>query len=274
MTRTYTAHFRIRHYELDARQLLPNRVLAHFFQDTAIRASADAGYGMDWYDTHQTVWVIREMILEHLRPVRYGDELAVTTWLSSMEHVRANREYLARDVATGQVVARASVYWAHVDRRTLFPVRIPAGIAVDFKPNGVRAVPHLEPRIYPAPAGDALPRERRATREVRHYETDSMLHVNNAIYLDWLEEPLAGLSPRLCVRRHDIEYVRGARPGDVLEIVTRLVGMGRSATAWAQEITCDGQVIARNHMTAVAVDENTAARLRILDEKTASPDFL
>ncbi len=264
MARTYTAHFTIRHYELDARELVPNRVLAHFFQETAIAASADAGYGTDWYDTHHTVWVIREMTLEHLRPIRYGDQLAITTWLSRMQHVRAYREYLARNVNTGQVVARASVYWAHVDRRTLVPVRIPSDITSDFAPNGIRAVPHLKPRVYPPPAHPVFPLELRASRRVQHYEADAMQHVNNAVYLDWLEEPLANVNPHLCVWRHDIEYVRSALPGDQVEIVTRLIGMGNCATAWAQEILRDEQVIVRNHATGIRVDDKTLAPVRLV----------
>ncbi len=84
-----------------------------------------------------------------------------------------------------------------------------------------------------------------------------MQHVNNAVYLDWLEEPLAELTPpslRLCVRRHDVAYLRGALPGEDVEIVTRLVGAGHVATAWAQEITRAGEVVLRNHITALWLD--------------------
>lgn len=265
MTHTYTAHFRVRHYELDARELVPNRVLAQFFQETAIQASADAGYGTDWYNRHHAVWVIREMTLEHLRPIRHGDELAITTWLSDMQRVRAYRECLARNTSTGEVVARASVYWAYVDLQTMFPARIPQEVIADFSPNGVRAVPRLRPRVYSAPVGNALPREIHSTRRVQYYEADAMQHVNNAIYFNWLEEPLAELSSHwLCVYRHDIEYVRGALPGDTVEIFTRLIGMGQCTSVWAQEITRDGQVIVRNHMTAVTIDERTGVPLRTI----------
>src|SRR5512142_2361240 len=115
MTHSFTSHYRIRQYELNARDELPNRVLAHLFQETAMRDSADAGFGVTWYLTHSSVWVIREMILEHLRPIHYLDELAVTTWVSDMQRVRAYREYLARNAATGEVVAAGHAYWAHLD---------------------------------------------------------------------------------------------------------------------------------------------------------------
>ena len=256
MTHSFTAHYRIRQYELDARDELPNRVLAHLFQETAMRASADAGFGVEWYLTHSSVWVIREMLLEHLRPVHYLDELAITTWVSGMQRVRAYRECLARNAATGEIVAAGHAYWAHLDRQTGMPSRIPARVFDQTGANGITAVQHLEARHYPAPVKDRIT-EWRTTRHVQHYEADGMQHVNNAIYYDWLEEPLAEIAPaplRLCVRRHDIEYVRGALPGDDVEIVTRLVGAGHCATSWEQEITRAGEVVVRNHCIAVCMD--------------------
>lgn len=255
MIHSHTAHFQIRHSELNAYEEVSNRVLAHLFQETAMDASTSAGYGLHWYDEHHTVWVIREMTLEHLRPVYYHDELDVTTWLASMQRVRARREYLARNAATGEVVARGSASWAYIDRRTLFPVRIPPDVLVGFEPSGIRVVPHAQPRVYPLPPG--LPGERVTTRQVQHYEADAMQHVNNGIYLDWLEEPLVQMtspSRRLCVRRHDVEYVRGALPGDQVTLVTRLAGAGRCVTVWAQELTRGADVVARNRLTAFWAD--------------------
>ncbi len=86
-----------------------------------------------------------------------------------------------------------------------------------------------------------------------------MQHVNNGIYLDWLEEPLAEMTPpslRLCIRRHDVEYLRGALPGEQVEIVTRLVGVGHCATMWAQEITRAGEPLVRNHVLALWLDSS------------------
>lgn len=254
MVHTHTAHFRVRHSELYADEEMPNRALAHLFQETAMDASAAAGYGLAWYTEHQTVWVLRGMTLEHLRPIHYQDELDITTWLYDMQRVRARREYLARNAHTGEVVARASGYWAYINRATLMPTRIPADVLTEFEPSGLRAVPHPQPRTYPPPS---TPREIRTARRVRHSETDAMGHVNNGIYLDWFEEPLREITPQaqhLCVRRHDVEYIRGALAGDDVELVTRLAGVGWYATAWEQEITRGPDVIARDHITALWID--------------------
>ncbi len=257
MAHSYTAHFRVRHYELDAHDEMPTRALARLFQETAMGASTSEGYDIAWYDAHHTVWVIREMTIEHLRPVHYLDDLTVTTWLSDMQRVRAYREYQARNARSGEVVACGRAYWAYIDRQTMFPTRIPADVIEQFAPNGIRAVTHCKPRAFSLLGADHPPVEIHTRRRVQHYEADSMQHVNNAIYLDWLEEPLAEMTPpsrRLCLRRHDIEYLRGALPGEEVDIATRLVGVGHYATAWAQEITRAGELVVRNRITALWLD--------------------
>jgi acyl-CoA thioesterase FadM len=206
--------------------------------------------------------VIHDLTIEHLRPIRYLDELAITTWVSDIQRVRSHREYLARNVTTNEMVACGRAYWAHLDSQTMMPARVPASIVEILEPNGVRAISRLKPRAYPLPA-HLLPREHRVARRVQRYEADGMQHVNNAVYFDWLEEALADAvadisSPTrsLCVRRHDIKYIRSALPGDDVEIAARLVGAGRCASAWSLEITRAGEILVRDHITAFWRDEN------------------
>ncbi len=70
--------------------------------------------------------------------------------------------------------------------------------------------------------------------KVRHYEMDAYGHVNNAVYLHYLEqaaiehsaasgfpdERARELGGAWVVRRHEIEYLRPAAAGDVLQVVT------------------------------------------------------
>jgi len=262
MTREYIAHLPIRQYELDARGELPNSALQRLFQETATQGSADAGYGVEWYSTHNSVWVIYQMTLEHARPIRYGDELAITTWVSDFQRVRSHREYLARHARTNEIVARGRAYWAHLNRATLMPTRIPVDLFEQFAPNGVSALPRIAPRIYPAPRLGFD--EFHTTRRVYRYEADEMQHVNNAIYIDWLEEALADAAMmffpaqndrRLSVYRHDIEYTRSAVPGDQVEISVRLVGAGQTTSAWDLKIIRRDEILIKDHITALWVND-------------------
>lgn len=259
MTHLFTAHFRVRNYEINAQGELPNSTIQRLFQETAMQASADAGYGVEWYSKNKSVWVIHEMTLEHARPIRYLDELAITTWVSDIQRVRSHREYIARNAATGEIVARGRAFWAHLNRETLFPTRIPVDIFGFLAPNGERAVSHIKPRTFPPPQ---IPfADYRTTRRVYRYEADEMKHVNNAMYLDWLEEALSEAvqskdERRLWVYRHDIEYARSAMPGDEVTIIVRLVGAGQSASAWNLEIVRGQESLVQDHIIALWVNDS------------------
>ena len=276
MTHLFTTRLRVRHYELDARGEMPNSALFRLFQETAMRATRDAGFGVEWFMERRAVWLVHQMTVEHLRPIRYPDELEVTTWLSDVQKVRTHREYLARSAVTNEIVARGRAYWVHLNGATLLPARIPPDLIERFQPNGIRAVPRPEPRTY-AFSKHLAPIEHRARRRVQRYEADGMQHVNNAVYIDWLEEALADAvtawhpeqsleqqskdvgSPdtahHLCVRRHDIAYARSALPGDEVEINVRTSGVGHCASAWNSEIRRGEELLVRDRITALWVDE-------------------
>ncbi len=69
---------------------------------------------------------------------------------------------------------------------------------------------------------------------VRHYEADALGHVNNAAWLHYLEhaaiehsaalgyslERFAALGGAFIVRRHEIDYLAPAAPGDTLQVLT------------------------------------------------------
>ena len=69
---------------------------------------------------------------------------------------------------------------------------------------------------------------------VRHHEMDALGHVNNAVYLNYLEQAgiehsaalgygrarLRELGGLFIARRHEIEYLRPALGGDLLRVVT------------------------------------------------------
>lgn len=260
MTHLFTAHFHIRQYELNSCGELPNSTLQRLFQETATLATRNAGYDVRYHAERESIWVVHQMTLEHLRPIRYPDELTIDTWLSDAQKVRTHREYLARNAATDEIVARGRAHWVHLHAKSLRPLRIPQELFDKFQPNSISALVRVEPRAYSAPQID-LP-EFRATRRVYRYEADEVQHVNNAMYIDWLEEALADAiatrwndARRLCVYRHDIEYARSAVPGDEVEIVVRLVGVGKTASAWKLKIKRGDELLVRDHITALWVDQ-------------------
>lgn len=90
---------------------------------------------------------------------------------------------------------------------------------------------------------------------VRHYEADALGHVNNAAYLHYLEQaaiehsaavgyPLGRyhqMGTLFIVRRHEIDYLRPASPGDVLQVVTWAAKIEGPRAVRAYEVYRHGQ---------------------------------
>ncbi|MGB8646617.1 MAG: thioesterase family protein [Anaerolineae bacterium] len=259
----YTLPLPVRLYDLDLRGEVSNGTLFRYFEEAAIQASAHAGFTMEWYNSRGQFWVIRTMRMERSAPACFGDELQIRTWVSSLARVRSDRNYVLRRGRDGQVLARATANWVYLDVKTMYPARIAPEIAEMFgNPEPAALPPRPRPRWLSAP-----PRELQSVsaRRAQYYEADSARHTNNAMYVDWLEEAVRGTllangyalpldnPPSLWFHRHSIEYLNAARPGDPVEISTRLAGRARSAGYWVQEIrrAGSGERIARNECMTV-----------------------
>ena len=82
MPRTYTRSFRVRYYECDPYRHVNNATYLRYATQTAIEASADAGYDNAKYAELGTTWFIREAGIDYLHPAREGDRLNVKTWVN------------------------------------------------------------------------------------------------------------------------------------------------------------------------------------------------
>jgi acyl-CoA thioester hydrolase len=103
---------------------------------------------------------------------------------------------------------------------------------------------------------------------VRHYEADAVGHVNNAAYLHYLEQaaiehsaavgyPLGRyreMGTLFIVRRHEVEYLRPASPGDVLEVVTWAAEIRGPRAVRAYEVYRHGQAASDVGTVAVPAD--------------------
>jgi acyl-CoA thioester hydrolase len=254
MTRIYRRRFLVRGYEVGATNRVHESVYLKYVQQAAFEASADAGYDTRRYDALGAIWVIRKQTITYLDSVVYGDAVDVTTWVSDFRRVRSNRECELRRASDERVVALAQTDWVYVDVASLFPRRIAPEMIEAFRPNGVgalEAAPPLEPTqelesptfVY--------------NHRVKSYELDNLRHVNNANYLNWLNQarldalaevgfPLGegavqlrnlGLVPSPV--RYEIEYFAPTVANDQVEVHSQIVAVGPTQLTWAHEIRSD-----------------------------------
>jgi acyl-CoA thioester hydrolase len=273
MPLTHTRNFRVRFYELDAYGHLNNAAYLRYMQETAFDASAAAGYDLNRYRALNRTWLIHETEIEYLRPLTYGETVAVTTWVADFGKVRSRRRYDFH--CDGELAARAHSDWAFLDATTGRPASIPVELKAAFlAPDEVLPTLKRQPFPNPPPA----PRTFTVQRRVEWRDVDSARHVNNANYLAFAEEcgyaaaqhfgwDLARTwesGAAVIVRSHRLEYREPLVYGDAFTITTWLHSFRAASGYRYSTITRagDAALVARLNTLLVWVDRQTLRPIR------------
>ena len=211
----FAAGYRVRFDEAGADGLMRTSSLLRYAQDIAWRHSEDLGFDRAWYTERGRWWVVRAVEIEVLAPVSMGRTLRVATAVIGHRRIWARRRGEFR-LADGTLADVASTDWVIVDERGRI-LRIPADFGDAF-PNVELVGDIIRVTLPPAP-----PEAARLSLRVRPQDLDPMGHVNNAVYLDWLEEAVTAAGDPAATtavpRRVTIEYAASAAPGDRLEAI-------------------------------------------------------
>jgi acyl-CoA thioesterase FadM len=214
-----TVPYRVRFDECGPDGIVRTSALLRYAQDVAWIHSERLGFDRDWYTSRGLAWVVRAAELGIVAPVRLGTTLSVTTRITGFRKVWARRRTEA-SLPDGTLALWAHTDWVMTDHRGM-PGRVPPEFPAAFATPPASFEPGRVP-LPPTPDGAI-----RTETRVRPQDVDPMGHVNNAAYVDYLEEALAGAGEaaqraiRDIPRRVQIEYVIAAAPGSTL-----------SAAAW------------------------------------------
>lgn len=205
----FSRPYRVRFDEAGADGRARASTLVRYLQDLAWQHSEAAGFDRAWYAERGMGWLVRGLELTLLGGAHDGDTLTVTTRIAGWRRMWARRdsEVLA---ASGSPIARASIDWVLMDTSGR-PMRIPAEMQTAVS----RAEPFTPNRVdLEAPPADAL----RHSSLVRAVDVDPMGHLNNAAYVDLIDDALAAatggrLGASATVR---LVYLRPALPAMTL----------------------------------------------------------
>jgi acyl-CoA thioesterase FadM len=207
-----TVPYRVRFDECGPDGLVRSSALLRYVQDVAWVHSDQMGFDRAWYAARGLAWVVRAAELAILEPLALGQVVDVTTGVTGFRRVWARRRTEGR-LPDGRLVLWGHTDWVMTDVIRGAPGRVPPEFPAAFDvPPG-----KFEPGRVPLP-----PTPEAAVRHlsrVRPQDLDPMGHVNNAAYLDYLEEALAiaGDEARLAItgtpRRIRLEYLAPAAPG-------------------------------------------------------------
>ena len=232
----HEARYRVRFDEAGPDGRLRTSGLMRYAQDVAWQHSTALGFGRDWYLERGLTWLVRSAELEVLAPIAMGGDVVAETTVVGQRRVWARRRGEFHDEA-GTLLAWVHTDWVMIDARGAL-TRIPDVFGEVFR------IPEATGQIHrvtlpPTPAGAAS-----RSFAVRPHELDPMDHVNNAVYLDWLEEAiLAAAGPEgaeaaigALPRRYRLEYAAAADGGMRLADAAWRDDDG----GWSYRLTADG----------------------------------
>lgn len=180
-----------------------------FAQDLAWIHSESAGFGRDWYGARGLTWLVRAIELDVLAEVAYGSEISVSTEVIGFRRVWARRRSEFTPGGEARLVGLAITDWVLLNAQGR-PVRPPHEIRDAFGPQVSEFTPlrlHEATPVAEATHDDFV---------VRRSELDPMGHVNNAAYLDYLDElylTRAGHAVLGVPRRYRAEFIASAEAG-------------------------------------------------------------
>ncbi len=280
MPHTFERTFRVRAYECDTLGHVNNANYLRYMQEAAIEASADAGYDTRRYTEMGKSWLIRETSVEYFSPLFFGDTLILKTWVADVRRVRSRRMYEFRKAGAAELVARADTDWIFLDQKTGRPAGVPEPLKLAFFPEGVPATaPAREPFPEPPPLP---PKIHVVQRQAEWRDIDMVGHVNNAVYLAYVEEagvdvaashgwPISRLIESgmgLVARKHRIQYLQAASLGEAIRVETWLAPPRTTSVIRHYLIrrSGDGALLAQTQTVWVMIDLKTGRPLRFPDE--------
>jgi acyl-ACP thioesterase len=214
MPLTHEATYRVRFDEAGPDGLLRTSGLMRYAQDVAWQHSTALGFGRSWYLERGLTWLVRSAELEVIGPTPMGVDLLARTQVVGQKRVWARRrgEFRAED---GRLAAWVHTDWVMIDARGAL-TRIPEVFGEVFR------IPEATGQINRVPLPPTPPDAASRRFAVRPHELDPMDHVNNAVYLDWLEEAVLAAAGRDAAgidrlpRRYRLEYAAAADAGMTL----------------------------------------------------------
>jgi acyl-ACP thioesterase len=230
----YTEQLSIRFADIDQSDTLTIAATFDLFQEAANTHAELLGVGRDMMQKTGQVWILSRLSVFMDRRPRYREQVTVRSWPRGSNKLFAVRDYDIR--AAGQsdaepAIVRGRSAWLIVDLEKHRPLR-PQALAEKLPPNeGMDALPGPNPGNDPPPslasrfptdAGEVLPPP--ALRRVAYSDIDYNGHVNNARYIQWIQDLL---DPALLAGaqqiRVDINYLSEVRYGETIGLYTAAI---------------------------------------------------
>ncbi len=282
MIKIFTRTFRVRWSEVDASGQVSPAAYLRYLVETAYDWAIAGGLGeADGSNPLGILWMIRETEINIIHPLNYNERFDFTIWMVSWQRVRGIRAFEIVRKSDGVVIAQGTQQIVSFDAATMRPLNMPAHFLEKYRLEA--------PRQFPVTRFPKLPGNAKGLvtqRTVEWADLDQMQHVNNAIYLDYIEETTAqdfatrGWSPvtlkaqnlTITTRRIHIQYQSPALWNEVLNVSTSPLSLHENGGSCCVSLVraTDGSAIAECIIDWALVDSKTGEACALPAELVAS----
>jgi YbgC/YbaW family acyl-CoA thioester hydrolase len=272
MSKIFTRTFRVRWGELDPSGTVSPANHLRYLIETAWDWGTAIGWDADYSQNPDVFWLIRETEIRFLRPLRHNDVFDFTIWLANWQRVRGTRCFELRLKENGDVIAQGTQQIVYMDAKTGRPKNMPDERIDTFRMEDPRVFPFERfPKILPVETANTT------QRRVESMDLDVYDHVNNAIYVDYVNEAVVqdfsarGWTPArlteaglgVVTRRVHIQYSSIAAWGETLNIFTHVFKLNDTGgSSYVCMARADGSIVAECIMDWELIDRQSGeARL-------------
>ncbi len=216
MNQPFSYCYNIRAYERGADGGVPLYQIGNYLQDIAGRHAAGLGWSIDALQQDGRSWILSRLKLEIDTPVTGNDkQLTIRTWPCGADRIYAYRAFDLQN-EMGTLIGKALSYWILLDIESKRPVPMPGEIAE-------LANHYPEPPLKPSRPRLQKPEStaHQVNFQVLPSDLDLNGHVNNSVYIRWLEDVLRKNTRSTDhVRNLDILYKTEVVENDQITVVS------------------------------------------------------
>ncbi|RDX67883.1 Palmitoyl-acyl carrier protein thioesterase, chloroplastic [Mucuna pruriens] len=227
----FRQNFSIRSYEIGADKTASIETLMNHLQETALNHVKTAGLLGDGFGStpemckKNLIWVVTRMQVVVDRYPTWGDVVQVDTWVSASGKNGMRRDWLLRDIKTGEILTRASSVWVMMNKLTRRLSKIPEEVRGEIGCYFVDSAPVVEEDNRKLSKIDDTANFIRTGLSPRWNDLDVNQHVNNVKYVGWILES----APQPLMENHELcamtlEYRRECGRNSVLDSLTDVSG--------------------------------------------------
>ncbi|BBN01865.1 fatty acyl-ACP thioesterase B [Marchantia polymorpha subsp. ruderalis] len=238
----YRQTFVIRSYEVGADKTASIETLMNLFQETALNHVRLSGIEGDGFGTTKAmvrnglIWVVNRMHVEVESYPAWGDIVEVDSWVASSGKNGMRRDWMLRDVKTGQILARATSTWVMMHQQTRRLSKMPDDVRAEISSFFLdrHAVPNEgSMKINKLQNDSALYVS--SGLQARRSDLDMNQHVNNVKYIAWMMESVpAAYLENLEIKSITLEYRRECGQADVVQSLTNPEDMSPASAGSTQ----------------------------------------